>query len=457
MFFKQFKVEGLGCLSYLIGCPADGSAVVVDPKRDYEDYIQVAEENGLKITAIIDTHVHADHVSGALELSKRTGATIYTGNDPDIEYEHKVLKEGDKLQFGNALLEILETPGHTPYSISILIKDMAVSQEPLMILTGDLLFVGSIGRPDLAGKELLDKQVENLYNSLYNKILKLPDFVEVYPAHGEGSLCGAGISAKPSSTIGYEKATNKLLQLSFEDFKREISRNFPHRPKNFSYIIFSNKKGAPFVKDLPKIKHFYIEEIKDFISDNGIIVDLREATSFGSAHIKGSINIGFSLNSATWLGNIIEPEKKLLLLADSVKEINQAITSFRRVGYDNIIGYIPGIKNWILSGEDTGFLPQISIHSLNYVLEKYDNHNIIDVRTLAEWETGHIAEAIHIPLQNFFEKEIDFNKDDHISIICGSGYRSNIAASILKSKGFKNVYSVIGGMTAWVKKFPVVK
>jgi glyoxylase-like metal-dependent hydrolase (beta-lactamase superfamily II)/rhodanese-related sulfurtransferase len=456
MFFKQFKVDGLGCLSYLIGCPSEGTAVVVDPKRDYEDYIIAAEENGLKITSVIDTHVHADHVSGAIDLAKRTGATIYTGNDPDMEFQHIILKQGDKLQFGNALLEVIETPGHTPYSISLLITDLARSNNPTMILTGDLLFVGSIGRPDLAGRELLDEQIKNLYNSLYNKILKLPDYIEIYPAHGEGSLCGAGLSSKPMSTIGFEKASNKILNLSFEEFKKEVFKKFPHRPKNFSYIIMSNKKGAAFVDDLPKIKHFYVSELKKFIANGGIIVDLRDATSFGAAHIKGSINIGFSLNSTTWLGTVVEPEKDILLLGNNRNEIEQSVTNFRRVGFDNIKGYLIGLSSWVLSGEDTGFLPQISIHTLKHVMEKYNNHNIIDVRSEDEWNSGHIKGAVHIPLEKFFEKELELEFKEHISIICGSGYRSNIAGSILKSKGYKNVYSVIGGMIAWNKRFETV-
>ncbi len=455
MFFQQFKVEGLGCLSYLVGCPAEGTAVVIDPKRDYEDYLITAEKNGLKITAIIDTHVHADHVSGALELSKRTGAVIYTGNDPEIEFQHSVLKEGDVLKFGNALLEIIETPGHTPHSLSVLIKDLARGDKPLMVLTGDLLFVGGIGRPDLAGKELLDEQIENLYKSLYDKILKLPDYVEVYPAHGEGSLCGAGLSSKPMSTIGYEKASNKILNLSFNAFKRKISEKFPHTPKNFSYIIMSNKKGAAFVNNLPKLKHFTVSEIKDFINENGIIIDLRDAVSFGAAHISGSINIGLALNSVTWIGTVVAPENKILLLGNNIGDMEQAVTNFRRVGYDNIVGYVIGLNSWILNGENTGFLPQISIHSLKHVMEKYHNHIVLDVRNSEEREAGYIENSIHLPLEKFFEEDFNIDFKEHISVICASGYRSNIAGSILKSKGYKNVYSVIGGMTAWKKQFGI--
>ena len=455
MFFKQFKVEGLGCYSYLIGCPNAGKAVVVDPKRDYEEYLTVAEKNGLKITAIIDTHVHADHISGAFELSQRTGAKVCTGDDPEIEFDHIVLKENDKIQFGNVSINVLETPGHTPYSISLVITDLSRSEKPFMILTGDILFVGGIGRPDLAGGELLEKQIKNLYNSLYNKILKLPDYIEVYPAHGEGSLCGSGLSAKPMSTIGYEKVTNKILNLSFEEFKQEISRKIPHRPKNFFYIIKSNKKGPLFIKDLAKLKHFYVDEVKKFIEKGGVIVDLRDATSFGSAHIKGSINIGFSANSTNWLATVVDPEQKILLLADNENIVLNAVNDFRRAGYDNIIGYLIGLNSWILNGEEIGFLPQISIYTLKYVMEKYDNHHIIDVRSKEEWDSGHIKGAIHIPLENFFEQKVELEFKEHISIICRSGYRSNIAGSILKSKGYKNVYSVIGGMTAWSKKFEI--
>ncbi len=454
MFFKQFKVEGIGCLSYLIGCPGSGEAVVIDPKRDVEEYIEVAEENGMIIKAIIETHIHADHISGAQELASKTGANIYIGGDPDIKYSHFKIKENDKLEFGNVLLSFLETPGHTPYSISILVTDKSRSDKPEMILTGDLLFVGSIGRPDLAGKEILEEQVKNLYNSL-QKIISLPDYLEVYPAHGEGSLCGSGISGKSSSTIGFEKATNKILNLSFEDFKKEITSSFPHRPKNFTYIIKTNKEGAKLLKELPKLKHFYVNEIKNFIKSGGVIIDLRDATSFGGAHIPGSINIGLTDKSPNWLGSTVEPDKKIMLVANSLQDINKALILFRRVGYDNIIGYTIGINSWILAGEDTGFLPQISIHSLKHVLEKYGNHNVIDVRSEEEWNSGHIKDAIHIPLEKLIDSEIDLELEDHISIICGSGYRSNIAGSILKTRGYKNVYSVIGGMTAWKRKFKV--
>ena len=237
MFFQQIKVEGLSCFSYVIGCPQAGRAFVVDPKRDSDDYLRIADEQGLTISGIIDTHVHADHISGAHELRAHTGAPIYVSEKAAVDYEHEVLRDGDRFELGSVLIEIMYTPGHTPNSVTLAVSDKARGSSPQMILTGDLLFVGSIGRPDLAGGELLDEQITNEYASLHEKLGKLPDLVEVYPAHGAGSLCGAGLSAKPSSTLGFERATDPYFSFSFDRFKTELTRTTPVRPKNFSYIL----------------------------------------------------------------------------------------------------------------------------------------------------------------------------------------------------------------------------
>jgi len=450
MFFKQFKVEGLGCLSYLIGCQAEGRCIVVDPKRDVIDYIQTAQENGMNIDMIIDTHTHADHISGSLELQSKTGAAIFAGNDPDIKFPHNILKEGDTFKIGSLMLEVINTPGHTPYAVSILIKDITNGNIPQMLLTGDILFVGSIGRPDLAGKEILEEQINNIYNSLHNKIGLLPDFVEIYPAHGEGSLCGAGISSKLSSTIGYEKAANPYYSLSYKDLKMTLLKNIPYRPENFTHIISTNKSGPTLIDNLPMLKEIYADDVKNFIKSGGIIIDLRDAASFGGAHIEGSINIGLSSNFVNWIGTVVDPKKEIVLLVNRVEDINSIVKYFLMLGYDNILGYLNGINDWIMSGNNTGYLPQISVHSLYHIINKYQNHQIIDVRSNEEWESGHIKGSTHIPLQQLIKEEISMPKDTHISIVCRSGYRSNIAASLLKSKGFKNIYSVIGGMHAWL-------
>jgi len=455
MFFKQIKVEGLGCLSYMIGCPRDGRVFVVDPKRDVDDYIRIADENGLVIKGIIDTHVHADHISGGQELSARTGADIYIHENAGVSYAHRKLKDGDRIEIGKVLLEAVYTPGHTPNAVTIAVTDTSRSSAPEMLLTGDLLFVGSIGRPDLAGGELLDEQVENLYHSLHTTLGRFQDLVEIYPAHGEGSLCGSGLSAKPSSTLGFERQNNRFYRLSFEAFKQELTATTPYRPLNFPHIISQNKKGPQLTAALRKPLKFGTAEIQMALAEGVSVIDLRDATAFGGAYIPGSLNIGFTPQSATWLGTVVDPQKPLLLMAHHADEIDAAVIHFRRAGYDHIRGFVIGLSDWISQGEETGFLPQLSIHGLRRVMEKYSNHHVIDVRTLQEWQQGHIRQAVHLPLNELIEQGVDLNKDDHISVICGSGYRSNIAGSLLKSRGYNHVYSVVGGMNAWRRKYDV--
>jgi len=451
MFFKQFKVEGLGCLSYMVGCPLAGQAYVIDPKRDIADYLAAAEENGLGITGIIDTHVHADHITGSQELRAATGADIYMEHAAGVAYEHKPLCDGDRIEIGKAVIDVLATPGHTPNAITLAITDLSRGETPELLLTGDLLFVGSIGRPDLAGGELLDEQIKNLYASLYEKLGAFPDLVEIYPAHGQGSLCGSGLSAKPSSTLGFERKHNPYLNLSFEEFKKGLSAGLPVRPKNFTHIIAQNKQGPGLLSDLTRPGRLTALELKKEISAGSTAVDIREAASFGGAHIPGSINVGFSPQSPTWLGMVVDPSAKIVLVAASASEAEQAIVAFRRAGYDGMCGYHVGVGDWISRGEETGFLPQLSIHGLKRVLDKYANHIVLDVRRDDEWQAGRVPGAVHVPLQHLIEKGIDLGAPEHISVICRTGYRSNIAASVLKSRGFEHVYSVIGGMAAWEK------
>ncbi|MCK5680250.1 MBL fold metallo-hydrolase, partial [bacterium] len=352
---------------------------------------------------------------------------------------------------GNSKIEIISTPGHTPHSISLALTDLNRGNLVEMLLTGDLLFVGSIGRPDLAGGELLEEQIKNAYHSLRTKLEKFPDYVEIYPAHSAGSLCGAGISSKPSSTLGFERLTNPFLQLDFAQFREQLRQNTPHRPINFSHIIKTNMQGPTLTQELSSINEYNPLTCKNFLATTpeNILIDLREATAFGGAHIPGSFNIGMAPNSATWVGNVVKPESEILLLANNHQEIEKAVIMFRRVGYDNIVGYMNGLNSWIMAAEETGFLPQISVHSLQHVLEKHTNHIVLDVRNEQEWQSGHIDKAQHLPLPQLINQGFSCEIDQHISIICMSGYRSNIAASILKQRGYKNVYSVIGGMSTW--------
>ncbi len=459
MFFKQFIVEGMGCLSYLIGCPQARVACVVDPKRDVQDYIDLARNNGMEITHVFETHVHADHVSGNQELRSRTGADIYFLEGTPVQFEHKEVKEGDRIELGNAGLEFIRTPGHTPFSISILVTDKSRSRDPWLVLTGDCMFVGDVGRPDLAGEDLLEEQVENLYVSLHEKLGKLPGSMEIFPAHGQGSLCGKGMSAKPSSTIGFEKKNNPALLLSRKDFEEEFTRGFPERPKSFSHIISTNLNGPPLLERCPVVRDLSPDQVKDEMKRGVVILDTRDAAAFGGVHIPGSINIGFAGQTANWIGMVIEPEAELVLVVTDETAYEAMCAQLHRIGYDNIIGYLyGGISSWQEAGLPITHLWQISVFELKQKLEKKSYTHFFDVRTPAEWSAGHIEEAEHLPLTEILKSPPDVPKDEEIIVTCAVGYRGNIAASFLQKEGFRHVHSLAGGMTAWVNAgCPVVR
>ena len=451
MYFNQLSVPGLGCLSYAIGCPAAKAMAVVDPKRDIQDYLDIAREEGMQITHIINTHVHADHVSGDQELQLATGADIYIHESAPVEYKHKALKEGDVFELGAAKIEVLHTPGHTPNSISLLVTDKVRSQEPEMLLTGDLLFVGDIGRPDLPGAEILDEQVRNLYNSLYVKLADYPDHLEVFPAHGQGSLCGRGMSAKKSSTLGYERRANPMLRFeSFEAFKKDVMSAFPTRPKSFSHIIRTNIKGAPTLDACPMDKSLTPKQFEEMMKDGAIVIDARDSAAFGGFHIPGSINIGFEKQLANWVGMVVEPNSEILLVVDDRGDYDRMVTELHRIGYDLIFGYLSGgIMAWLMSGRPVEQLEQISPQQLSARLEK-SAIRIIDVRTPAEWAASRIKWAEHLPLSAILDGKLpEAGKDEELVLQCGSGYRSNIAASIMRQAGFSKVKSLAGGVFAW--------
>lgn len=450
MFFKQFTVPGMGCLSYLIGCPQAGVACVVDPKRDVGDYLEVARENNLKITHIFETHVHADHISGNMELQSRTGADIYMGTGTPASFEFKPVSEGDRFQFGSVTLEALATPGHTPNAISLLITDTTRNEEPWMVLTGDCMFVGDVGRPDLAGNELIHEQAENLYNSLFNKLTSLPEGIEIFPAHGEGSLCGKGMSSKSSSTIGYEKKSNPVFKLSREEFLLSMTASFPDRPKSFSHIIETNKTGVPLLDRCPVVRDLSPLQVKAELDRGAVLLDTRDTASFGGVHIPGSINIGFAKQTANWIGMVIEPEAELILIVTSEKAYNDMLVELHRIGYDNAIGYLyGGMTSWQEAGLPIDQLWQISAARLNEKLSSGNFSHFFDVRSALEWSSGHIREAQHLPLNRLLSEIPDIPKDEEVIVTCGVGYRGNIAASYLQSQGFHHVHSLAGGMTAW--------
>ncbi|MDD2598318.1 MAG: MBL fold metallo-hydrolase [Kiritimatiellae bacterium] len=451
MLFQQFKVDGLGCLSYLVGCPGAGVACVVDPERHVDRYLQAAQDNGVRITHIFDTHLHADHITGTIELAERTGATIYVHPGVKAAFPHQELHEGERFHFGAAELEVIETFGHTPNSVSFAVTDHARSEDVFALLTGDLLFVGDIGRPDLAGSDLLEEQVRNLYDSLYNKLARFPDWTEVYPAHGEGSLCGRGMSAKPVSTLGFERRNNPLLnKMPFEKFHEIMTTGFQVRPDNFAVMVDKNQRGPLPLAEAAPFGLMTTQQVERALSNGATIVDTRVPSAFGAAYIRGSVNIGLTPLSVNWLGMTIAADTEIIIVADTKARAHEAAYIYRRAGYDRLIGYLgDGISSWAAQAKPLDHLPQLTPESLKHVLGKYSNHIILDVRSDVEWESGHLEEAIHIPINNIMEGDFTLDKDQHITIICGSGYRANIAGSLLKSMGYSKVFSLIGGMAAW--------
>ena len=457
MHFEQISTPGLGCFSYVIGCPLAGIMAVIDPRRDMGVYLRLAEAYGLRITHIFETHVHADHVSGAQELRASTNADIYIHESAPVGYEARNLKNGDEFKFGHAAVRVLHTPGHTPNSVSFLVSDLARSPEPAMILTGDLLLVGDIGRPDLPGEELLDEQVENLYHSLYVTLGSLPDYLEVYPAHGQGSLCGQGMSAKPSSTLGYERLTNPMLKYTdFADFKRAVLSKLPMRPQSFSSIIAVNLKGAAIPPQVDLTEYaISADKTDEFRQAGALPLDLRDAFSYGAAHIPGSINVDSSGGSMlNWIGVAIAPGTPLVLILPPGRNFEEMRTELRRIGYDTIKGWLKGgFQAWLGSGREIQSLPHLSASDLRARLAGPNPPAMIDVRSHEEFQRMKIEGSVNLTFGNLLEPGAHSAAlDREVIVVCQSGFRASIAASLLQARGHTQVGILAGGLNAWADR-----
>jgi hydroxyacylglutathione hydrolase len=441
MYLKRFFVEGLAHASYLFG--ENGEAAVVDPKRDIDDYLAEAEKAGLKIVAIFNSHPHADFASGFRELSDRTGAKIYISHLAPVNYEHVAGKDGDRVKVGSLEVELLETPGHSPDSLSFLVRE---NGQPSAIFTGDLLFVNDVGRPDLRdADEDPHALASKLYDSLFNKILTLPDEAKIYPSHGAGSLCGRAISDEPFSLVGQERANNWAMQIKDRaEFVRQMTANLPERPAYFSYDVGVNLEGADPFSALPPLDEMTQDELQNAVKDQAVVLDVRSPNEFGAGHYPGSINIGVSSPSfSTWVGFMIPGDKVIVLVVHSVEETKKARLELARIGFDNLVGYVRAEK---LSKQE--LLPQISVQELRSRLQN-NGPFVLDVRTPSEWQSKHINRAQHVPLARFAKEPPQLPNGKSIAIICGSGYRSSIASSMLQARGYEHVENVTGGMTAY--------
>jgi len=450
MYFKQFYLGCLAHASYLIG--SEGEAAVVDPQRDVDIYLEDARNQGLEIRHVIETHLHADFVSGHRDLAARTGARIYFGWKAGARFEHTGVRDGDELRMGRVLLRFLETPGHTPESISILICDLERSAEPEAVLTGDTLFIGDVGRPDLLGAVISAEGLAGmLYDSLHGKLLALPDSVKVYPAHGAGSMCGRNISNERSSTIGRERQFNYALRpMPRDEFIRLMTVDLPERPAYFSLDAEINRAGPPLLDQLPAPSPLPPREVERLRDAGHVVVDTRSAAQYGTGHVPGSLNIGLGGQFASWAGSLISPDASILLVGDEEEHVREARTRLARVGLERVAGHLSGgLLEWDRAGLPLATTEQVSVQELEHRLREPDAPQVVDVRRPAEWRAGHIPGAVHIPLNHLEERGASIDRDRSYAIVCAGGYRSSIAAGILERLGFRRVTNVVGGMSAW--------
>jgi hydroxyacylglutathione hydrolase len=461
MYFKQFYLGCLAHASYLIG--SGGEAAVVDPQRDVDQYVSEAEAHGLRVKYVVETHLHADFVSGHRELAARTGAEIVFGERAAVRFPHRGVREGDELRVGSVVLRVLETPGHTPESISILVIDTEVSPEPQKVLTGDTLFVGDVGRPDLAGARgyTPEKMAAMMYESLHGKLLALDDSVEVWPAHGAGSMCGRNISKETSSTIGQQRRFNyALAPMSKDEFVRILTTELPEAPAYFPKDAELNREGAPPLDEIRRPAALLPQQVVGYANLGYFVLDVRTPAEFGAGHVPGALNVGLGGQFASWAGALIPLSAALIVVADSEQQVDEAVTRLARVGHDSVRGYLRGgMQAWRESGFEVSSIEQVSVAGLRRMLDEHEDLQVLDVRRRAEYAAGHAPRAFNAPLGPHLREEArELDASRPVAIICAGGYRSSAAASLLAPLGFRRLYNVEGGTAAWLAAgYPVEK
>lgn len=447
MYFKQFIADDLGCASYLIGDTGAGECVVVDPRWNVAEYTEVAAAKDMRIAYVIETHNHADHISGHGKLAA-LGARVAVFEGADVEYPHLPLKDGDSINIGSVRLQAIHTPGHRPEHIAIAVSDLSRADEPWLVLTGDSMFVGDVGRPDLAIEP--GEGAAQLYHSLRERLLILDDGVEVYPGHVAGSLCGKAMSDKGSSTIGFERRWNpSLLARDEAAFVRSVTGELPPQPPQFARIVSRNR--GPFLTEEIEARPIDTEETDRMREQGALILDTRSPQAFGGGHIPGAMNVylhgGQFATRASW---VIPADKPVILILESASDLQTALERLAMAGQDGVCGYLlGGISSWETSGLPLAIIPQISAEQLK---ERLDAQNadivVLDVREKSEWGEGHIPGAIHVPFHALKDQLSELPEGWTLATICGSGIRSSIAAGILQAHGYSPV-NVAGGMDAW--------
>jgi hydroxyacylglutathione hydrolase len=500
VFFERIEDKGLAQYSYVVACERAGVAAVVDPRRDIDVYLQLAEARGFRITHVLETHIHADFASGACELAAATGAELAVsaydrGELYETQFAHRPLRDGESIVLGRVRLQALHTPGHTPEHLSFLVFDGARSEtQPMILLSGDFLFVGSLGRPDLLGDDAKRALAARLFDSVRRVLAPLPDGLEIAPGHGAGSMCGAGMSGRATSTLGFERIANPYLRadLTEDQFVETILSRVPPFPDYYRRMKTLNARGPRVLNGLPGLTPVTVARARELLcieeplavgaagaagggaasgsgvaraqSDRGeglvsldggggchVLIDLRDQVSFGAGHIPGAFGIGAGTNLSTWASWVVPYDTPLLLVANNRNDAEAAVRSLVRVGLDDVRGVIDGgVEAWRAAGGELERTPQIDPVALAARLSAGESGlRVLDVRADDEWAAGHVAGAQHIMAGELAKRMDEVPRDGTLAVICGTGYRSTVATSVLKRAGYTNLLNVTGGMTAW--------
>jgi glyoxylase-like metal-dependent hydrolase (beta-lactamase superfamily II)/rhodanese-related sulfurtransferase len=452
MYFEQFYLACLAHASYLIG--SDGEAAVVDPRRDVDVYLDAAAAQGLRVRYVIETHLHADFVSGHRELAARTGAEIVFGWRAGATFPHRAVRDGDELRVGGARLVFLDTPGHTPESVTVLVFDRDDAR-PRLALTGDTLFIGDVGRPDLAGSRgfTAEQMASMLYDSIQGKLARLPDDLLVYPAHGAGSLCGRSMSSRTFSTLGEQRLTNHALRpMSREEFVRMATTDLPEAPPYFARDVEMNRGGAAPIAGASLPPPLDPAALAARAAGGAVVLDVRDSAAFGAAHVPGAVNLGLAGQFAPWAGALLPADRPLLLVAEGEDGVREAVLRLARVGIERVEGYLEGgLAAWERAGLALASVPHITVADLHERLAADRSVQVLDVRRPAEYATGHLPGAVNLPLDRLPEAEPPIDPARTTAVVCAGGYRSAAACSLLRRRGFTDLLDTVGGTGAWVR------
>lgn len=454
MYFKQFYLESLGHASYFIGSEQTGEALVLDVRRDVDIYFQEANSQGMQLKYAADTHQHNDYLTGICELPQRGEVQLIGSARAELGYNVRSMGDGDRLEMGEVIFEVLSTPGHTPEHISLLVTDRSRGEDPVLLLSGGALLVDDVGRPDLLGSaEEIQQHARELCQTLQDKILTLSDSVQVYPTHVAGSLCGGNIGSRLSTTIGYERRMNQMLAdiASKDEFVKQCINlgELPAVPPYWSRMRKQNQQGPPLLGVLANPPTLNVEQFEHLHSQGAIVLDCRSPEAFAS-HIAGALNVPYGSSFPTWAGTILPPNLPIILVLNKASELWDICWQLLRIGYDLPKGWLAGgMRAWRTAAKDLEFMPLMSVRDLNEHLNGRDELFVLDVRQKAEWQSGHIKQATHITGAELPQRFSEVPRKKPVAVVCGSGYRSSVSASLLKHQGYRDVINVLGGMSAW--------